>query len=214
MIDIVIPKDNEEEFIRIAQRIGIKGLCFLYQPKEFLDRKKALAGITEKTKPQIRILSGLILDATKAKQFSLDKKISAESDIVAARGLSKSFFDAKGIDMIFGLESQKKDFAISRNSGLNQVLCNSARKKGIAIGLSLSEILLSENSERADIIGRIMQNIFLCRKYGVKIKIASFAQNPILLRRQNDIRSLFQAIGLSSEDALQAFEPGFGKKKE
>jgi len=32
-IDLVLPKNNEKEFIEIAERLSIDGLCFIYKFK-------------------------------------------------------------------------------------------------------------------------------------------------------------------------------------
>ncbi|MDP6139299.1 MAG: hypothetical protein QGI89_04355, partial [Candidatus Woesearchaeota archaeon] len=40
MIDIVIPKNNEEDFVAIAEKLGYKGLCFLYNYNDYLNKQK------------------------------------------------------------------------------------------------------------------------------------------------------------------------------
>ena len=39
MIDIVIPNNNEEEFITIAEKLGIKELMFLYPYENYIKLK-------------------------------------------------------------------------------------------------------------------------------------------------------------------------------
>ena len=51
MIDIVIPSNNEEEFIAMADRLGYKELCFLYELDDYANKKKEL----EKTQ-KIKVL--------------------------------------------------------------------------------------------------------------------------------------------------------------
>ena len=42
MIDIVIPNNNEEEFIVIAEKLGYNGLCFLYDLNDYSIKKRKL----------------------------------------------------------------------------------------------------------------------------------------------------------------------------
>ena len=39
MIDIVIPNNNEKEFVSIAEKLGYKTLCFLYNFDKYLEKK-------------------------------------------------------------------------------------------------------------------------------------------------------------------------------
>ena len=56
MIDIVIPNNNEEEFITIAEKLGIKELMFLYpyenyiKLKDNINKKKEIEGKNKKIK--------------------------------------------------------------------------------------------------------------------------------------------------------------------
>jgi RNase P/RNase MRP subunit p30 len=54
------------------------------------------------------------------------------------------------------------------------------------------------------ILGRIMQNIKLARKYKMKIKLASFARNPYELRDCNDLLSFGILVGLHPSEAKKA----------
>src|SRR3989344_3838600 len=63
----------------------------------------------------------------------------------------------------------RKDFMHQRNSGLNHVLCALAKEHNVAIGFSFSSILRAQHREK--LLGRIMQNILLCRKYKIPMVI-------------------------------------------
>ena len=41
IIDIVIPLNNEEEFILMAGRLGYTGICFLYTLEDYLINKQS-----------------------------------------------------------------------------------------------------------------------------------------------------------------------------
>ena len=92
-----------------------------------------------------------------------------------------------------------KDDLHYRSSGLDQVLCKLMNKNNIALGISLDA--LNNYVE----IGRVMQNISLCRKYKVKILIFSFAKEIYQLRSRIDIESLLKVLKMDSRQIKEAF---------
>ncbi len=115
----------------------------------------------------------------------------------------------KEIDILLIQDSKAKDKLSSRDSGLNQVICKLAHENKIAIGFSFSEILKSK--EKHKILGRIMQNIRLCRKYKVKMVLASFANNKWEMRSPKDLFSFGIVLGMTGKEANDALN---FKKKE
>ena len=92
----------------------------------------------------------------------------------------------------------RKDFFNQRLSGLDHILCKLAHDNDISIGFSLNLLLNSEY--RSIILGRMMQNINLCKKFKVKTLIASFARNPYEMRSHYDMESLFNILGHKVRD--------------
>ena len=118
----------------------------------------------------------------------------------------------KNIDILFSPEKNSRmDKMHSRESGMNHVLCKLARDNKIAIGINFGDILKVDGEKRAVLIGRIMQNIRLCRKYKVKMVIGSFARNEYEMRAAKELFALCRAFGMSG---LQAKEALNFKKKE
>jgi len=110
--------------------------------------------------------------------------------------MNRNALECKSIDILLSPEKfSRKDGMHSRNSGLNHVLCNIASENNISIAINFSDILSLEKEERARRIGKIMQNIKLCRKFKTKIFIASFARNPRELRNAYDLKSLMAVFG-------------------
>ena len=177
-MEIVFPQNNEQEFVEIAIKLGYKELCFAYReeqlPKEVPKTNKLViktAIINPKNPPKAR---------KKAEFLIADEN---------ARGA----FESKEIDIVFGLESKAgKDFARQRNSGLNQVLCEIANKKNKVYGFNFRDILASKN--RALIIGRMMQNLMLCKKYNVRAIIFSGAKEPYEMKNYKDLKSFFELV--------------------
>lgn len=91
-------------------------------------------------------------------------------------------------------QGKKKDFQKQRNSGFNHVLAEIARKNKITIGINLDEIIESPRKEKAEILARIQQNIFLCNKKKIQMKF--IAQNPKNQRNIYDLKSLGLILGM------------------
>lgn len=103
---------------------------------------------------------------------------------------------SRNIDVAYGFEeSSKRDFIHHRNSGLNQVLAKIFAEKDIIIGFSFSSVL-----KNPLIIGRMRQNVRLCRKYGVKMVFGSFASDSFEVRSFVDLESFARTIGMNGKE--------------
>lgn len=189
VLDIIFPKENEKKFILIASRLGYTGLCFVYDSADELIKSK------EKLKQsKLKLFFGLKVKSKNKKDNII---------VMKASGKSREVLERKGADIIYGFEdSLQSDYIHHRASGLNQVLCKIAREKDVAVGFSVSLIL---NSKRKSVLlGRIKQNVRLCRKYKVKMVIASFSSDPYEMRAVHDLISLFCLLGMHPSEAKKA----------
>ncbi|MDD5254166.1 MAG: RNase P subunit p30 family protein [Candidatus Nanoarchaeia archaeon] len=126
-------------------------------------------------------------------------KIKDKIVIVEGGDLNYEILTSSNVDILLNPETEGgKDFLHHRNSGLNQSLCKLAYKKGIIVAISISRLLESNN--KAELIGRIKQNVRLCRKYKIPVLISSFASKEENLRNYNDIKTLALFLGLSTQD--------------
>jgi len=180
--DIVFPNNNEKEFIEMAERLGISELVFAYPqlptPK-FPDNSKV------KVSAAILAEHNRVSSARGKADFVIVKASATEQD--------RFLFEKAKPDIIFDLEqSQKPDGVFQRNSGLNHIMAALAAKNNITIGFSFSSILNSSGFRRAQIMGRMAQNLFLCRKYKVKTLFASFARSPLEMRSESDLNTFFK----------------------
>lgn len=178
MIDVVFPNKNEEEYIDLAKKLGISGLIFVYKsPAEFYQGK-----------PKFPITNALILEP---KNLQKAKQAHALAICTASREAIE-----RGASIVFGFEQlEQKEHTHYRGGGLNQVLCKLAKEKGVAIGFSFSSILTSFGQKRAILIGRMTQNIMICKKYKTPMWLASFATEPCQMRAKAEIEAFFKQIG-------------------
>ncbi len=191
MIDIVFPEKNEQEFFDIARKLGYAGLVLVYPSLEAAKNSpKAPAGL--------KVRAAVLAEPKKA----FDLRSRGVIAFVKCSDQDRMVLERGSADVLFSAEStQPRDYIHQRGSGLNQVLCALARKNRVAIGFSFSDILASRGSQRAQMIGRMMQNIMLCRKYKVRMLIGSFAKDPWKMRSPHDLRSFFVVLGMNQAEA-------------
>jgi len=195
-IDIVIPNNNEKEFIEVAEKMDCKGILFLYAKNDKKNQEK-LVEFKKSTKLKL-YTSILTKDANSA------RKASKNFDIILGLG-TRPNFESRDINLLFDLESdQRKDYIHNRNSGLNQVHCKLAKEKKKMIAFSFNQVLKSQKPEI--ILGRLMQNLRLCRKYKNDFVIASFATKPYEIRYSKDYVSFLKAVGADNKIAKEAIE--------
>ncbi len=196
MIDVVFPKDKERDFIKIAEKLGYSELCFAYQLKtkdDFRKKQKKTGELQKGTKLGLHI--ALLANP---KNYHEAK---AMSDLVLVRGTenNRDLIEKYRPDVLFDIEGIRgKDFIYSRNSGLNSITAKIVAKNKTVIGYSLSNLADSRK------LGRIKQNIKLCRKYKIKEAAFSFASNPYQMRNPNDIISLLIVLGMTPGEAKQS----------
>ena len=122
--------------------------------------------------------------------------------IVLGSMFNREVLELKNIDVLLGPENGvKEDFLNARNSGLNQVLLGLAKRNNTVIGINFNEILKSRGVDRAKLLGRIRQNIRLCRKYKVKMLLASFASAEFEMRAPKDLISFLISLEMHPKEA-------------
>jgi RNase P/RNase MRP subunit p30 len=182
MIDIVRPRNNEAKFVNQAIRLGCKGLVFLYDQKNKNNVNNALK-LKAKEK-RIKIFVGFM--GTKQKNMpGVDLFFATKSDRKFLKGT---------VDAIYDIEFNIQDTMKQRQGGLNQVLCRLMKDNDVSYIISFSSLLNSD--KRADLIGKIMQNVLLCQKYKTRMGIATFASDPDEMRNPKDIEAFLRLAGV------------------
>ena len=106
--------------------------------------------------------------------------------------LNRKILEKENIDILLLNQSNKKDKLKQRDSGLNQVMAKIAKTKNIAIGINLDEIIHSEKTKRAKILGRIIQNVEICKKKKLKMVFFSKKEN----KNVYDLKALSLVLGM------------------
>ena len=191
MKDIVFPDKNEQDFISLAQTLGYDELVFVYDdPSKFY-----------KKPDKISITNALLCAPRKVQQC----KKKAELVLVQSSPDDRFVIEKTKADVVFGFEAiTAKDRTHERVSGLNHILCRFASQTGKKLAFDFNMVLQGKNKAR--FIGRMKQNIKLCRKYKVKTVIASFAKAPLEMRSPKDLQSFFVILGMHPAEAKKSLQ--------
>lgn len=202
--DTVIPKNNEAEFVEVAHKLGIKKLLFLYDFDEY-DKNKIQEKIDSTENKKINLQIGFTVNQKNINKASKTSKLL----VAKSSDNDRHFIESKKIKLIYGFEEiHKKDYLHQRASGLNHIICELASKNNVAIGFSYSSLFNKNHTYASQLIGRMMQNISLCRKYKVKTVIGSFSNNPFHLRSPHDLISLFTLLGMNIKNIKESITMG------
>jgi len=204
MIDIVLPEGNEDGLAVMGKGLGFGCLVFLYPLKNFNNEKdneiKNNVKNLEK-KYDVKTSIGILADI---KELDRAKRTGAIVFVKSSENDLQALESGKA-EVMFGFEgAARKDYIHQRASGLNHVLCDIAKRKNVSAAFSFSEILNSD--ERKKTMGRISQNIALCRKSKVNMLIGSFAGKPYEMRAPKDLKSLFSLLGMNAKELNDSFE--------
>ncbi len=102
------------------------------------------------------------------------KKSKEKPIIVIAQNdeFNRKILEYGHFDIILGIEKgERKRTLRNIDSGFNEVLAHIAAKNKIALGIDIEELNKLTKKEQALRLERLIQNIKLCRKAKVKIKL-------------------------------------------
>lgn len=177
MIDVVFPNNNEEEFLKMAEELGIK-LLLIYDKIPF--------GTIEKLKEHYEFYTN--------KDIIIMKSTEHDRAAIASRK----------VDVLYGMENiAYNDGLHKRSSNLDKATCNEAKAAHVGFAFSLNVLTELDTSKH---YGRMIRNVGLCRKSECKIILATFAKSPYELRSPKDMASFGILLGMHPTEAKQALD--------
>lgn len=174
--DVVIPNNNEEEFIERALALGYKEIVFLSMNMNYV-------------KPKSDVI--LVKTAYLLKDVSEISQAKRKFDYVFAKS-DRKYFESK-VDFILDAElSDRKDTFHYKSTGLNQVHAGLAKENEIKLVISFGNLFL----DTCNVIGKLFQNAVLIKKYRLKYITFSMATRPELVRSRSILSALEAVLGL------------------
>jgi len=198
-----------------ARRVGWSTVCAV---SEYRDKGGFIRFRDETRKAGGHMLAGALVsgDVIKKAREALD----CEADIILADGRTddacREASESWEVDLIVNPElNEGRDLIDQRNSGLDHVIASFMAERGTGYCVNASSILNTGGVKRSQLLGRIMQNIRLARRYGVKVVFASGAADAWCVRSPHDLALLARTVGLTADDAARSVSenPGFYAKR-
>lgn len=207
--DFVIPKNNEFKFVKVAKSLGFQKIvfCYLYDKKV---TRESISLKLEKVKEEMlhekmSINLGFAILVKDKKDINKAKKITNYVIFNSIPSVDlRAVLDQYKPSIVTNLEFQKFDFVHHRASGINQVIGKILNSNNTLVSLSIP--LLFSTKYKAEVLGRMSQNIFLARKFNFEIKSFSFANTPIKMKAHKNMVSLISTLGATVKDAKNSFE--------
>jgi hypothetical protein len=172
--DVVIPNNNEQEFISLALALGYKEIVFLSTNMNYTKPKSDLIGIRT---------------AYLLKEVSEISRAKRNFDYVFAVS-ERKFFESK-IDFMINTEfSDRKDSFHYRSTGFNQVHAELSKRNDISIVFNFGSLFLNSRT----IFGRMLQNASLVKKYSLGYATFSLAKHPLFMRSKDTLTALERVL--------------------
>lgn len=132
---------------------------------------------------------------------AIDKSDKKKKIAVIAKNdeFNRKVFENNKVDLVFELESGRKDRLKQRDSGLNHVLCKLAKKNDIVVGIDFSKLEKMSDFELSSYLAKVEQNIMLCKKYKVKMVVVNSSDGK-------NLGDFLLTLGMSTSMAKWAVE--------
>ncbi len=131
-------------------------------------------------------------DFNEARRKIRESKSSGKEVVFASDDdeLARKVLEKESVNVLLINQEGRKDKVKQRSSGFNQVMAKTAKKKNVAVGINLDEIIKASQEKKAEILARVRQNIALCNKN--KLKMTFFPE----LKDKYDLKSLGLVLGM------------------
>ena len=188
---ILVPRNNEDLLIKKAKLLGYDRVYFVYsrdEEKNFDDLPEKFGVIIKK----ISLCNSKTCFSLKQRGLTLMKTTS-----------DQNVFERIKPNIVFGLEEvTRRDSIHQRISGLNHVMCGLAKKNHISILFDVHALINAD--DLPILIGRIRQNIQLCRKYSVNILLSCLVSDPQFIVSPLDLIGVGKNLGFSPSEAKKS----------
>ncbi|MBD3388785.1 MAG: hypothetical protein GF416_06930 [Candidatus Altiarchaeales archaeon] len=155
-------------------------------------------------KSEAEVLSGALISDSIRKNSR--KALDSGADIIIAEGSGekggREASECWEVDLIVNLESvRERDRVNQRSSGLDHVMASYMAERNTGYCINLENILNTRGVRRAQTLGRIGQNIRLCRKYGVKTVFGTGRSDRWSARSPHDLILFARLLGMGDVEA-------------
>jgi RNase P/RNase MRP subunit p30 len=195
-----------EDYVSMASRLGLESICLVkvIEGKSTLPEFKEFCKRVRSIKTKIAIYCGVELSPKAQNVQRLVREFRRDADIIIVSGdeaLNRAASECWEIDVIESpYLSGDKDFMHQRNSGIDYTIGRNCAERGIAIGFGFRDILNASRKRRLTLLGRMMQNVQICRDTGTPMFVSSSASKPLEMRSANTLISFATILGFEDTE--------------
>jgi ribonuclease P/MRP protein subunit RPP1 len=204
--DLHVRSGQQDSAYKTLAGIGWKGACMI--TPEGIESKQPLELSDDPSQQMVR--GALIAPKTPdSVQKMARSALESGADIILVEGgveeINRAAAECWEVDVICHPERVPgKDPLDQKNSGIDDVMARFMAERGIAIEICLLELLSCYGVVRAQVMGRMRQNIMLAKKYKTPIIITSGAKDRYGMRAPHDLVSLGITLGMDAGMAKKA----------
>jgi RNase P/RNase MRP subunit p30 len=154
---------------------------------------------------------GFLIRSSEGEARKIIQSLKGSNKKIAVMGGDDAFnrrvLETLKIDYLVSPEGGNKfDNLKQRDSGLNHVVARIAQDKGVEIVISMREVSRLECKDKALRLGRIRQNILICRRAACGLKIASLGVDMEGVVDWMGRRAFGVSLGMSSVESRDCVE--------
>lgn len=180
----------------------------LFKTKDsiYLKKVKSKAEVSRDEK-----CDGFLIESSEKEARRIIESLKGSGKIIAVIGkdnvLNRRAVETLKINYLVSPErGGKKDTLKQRDSGINHIVAKISKEKRIAIVINMSEVAELKSKEKSLRLGRLIQNMKICRKAGCNIQIASLAKDKKNVIGERGRKSFGVSLGMSSGQASKAVQ--------
>ncbi len=188
--------ENLEEGVRIAESLGLSGICATInwtKQKDFEEFKERISGL----KTRIDVAVAVELDGKAGRVRDLAKFLRKHVDIISVHGgdsaVNRIAIETPEVDILIHPEFKRED------SGFDHVMAKLSKKNNVAIEFSFSDLIYTYKKDRASILSKLLENAKLVKKFGSPFVLTSGAFNEWNLRSGSELLSFGRVLGFNDK---------------
>jgi RNase P/RNase MRP subunit p30 len=181
--DLVFPQGNEESLVEMARELGTRTLLMCYPLSDPAIRERA-GEVAKLSSEQVSTAFSVLVRT----QDEVQRALKLTQEIVSLA--HPAAYEDKRVRYIIGFEGgTREDFIHHRNAGLTQVSIAHAMRTGKTLLVDAGQLLSAEQPAHV-ILGRMLQNNMLFRKYRPSVLAVSGAREALDMRSTRDLGNL------------------------
>lgn len=203
--DLSVGAGDAKETIKLAKRLGWTGICVTADVK---DIKSARDAVSSQNWDMEVLLGAVVHGSTEGELQKKTRQALEIADLILFSGggePNRVAAENWEVDVLCHPEKgSERDLMDQRSSGVDDIISRLLAEHTTAVEFNLSSILSTYGMLRAQIMGRMSQNILLSRKYGVPMILTSGAVDRWSLRAPRDLAAVGRVLGMTDTEANKA----------